>query len=89
MRGRLKALECEYVTFDGTNATDVEAIAGKDWLGNLHDPPSVLVRNIDGDTVDVRPGWSVARLDGTDGVVTSSAGAWAILAEAATWQPQA
>ena len=81
MRGRLKALECEYVTFDGTNAAEVEALAGKDWLGNLKDPPSVLVRNIDGHTVGVQSGWTVARWDGADGVITSSAGAWAALAE--------
>ncbi len=60
-RGRLKALECEYVTFDGTNAAEVEALAGKDWMGNLQDPPSVLVRNINGHTVGVQPGWTVAR----------------------------
>jgi len=82
-RGRLKTLGCDYVTFDGTNAAEVEALAGKDWMGTLADPPSVLVRNIDGRTVGVQAGWTAARWDGTDGVITSAPGAWAVLAEEA------
>ncbi len=82
-RGRLKALRCEYVTYDGSNAGEVEALAGEDWLGP--GPGSSLrVRNADGDEVQVRRGWTVARWDGTDGVITSAPGAWAVLAEEAS-----
>jgi hypothetical protein len=83
-RGRLRTLECEYVTFDGSNTAEVEALAGKDWMDTLRDPPSVLVRNIDGHTVGVQAGWTVSRWDGTDGVITSAPGAWKVLAGEAT-----
>ncbi len=79
-RGRLRTLGCDYVTYDGTNAADVEALAGEDWLGP-GPGSSLLVRNSDGDTAEVRRGWTVARWDGTDGVITSAPGAWAALAE--------
>jgi hypothetical protein len=82
-RGRLKTLHCQYVTYDGSNAGEVEALAGDDWLGPGRGS-SVLVRNIDGGTAEVRCGWTVSRWDGMDGVITSAPGAWAVLTEEAT-----
>jgi hypothetical protein len=73
----------EHVTYDGTNAAAVEAIAGENWIGP--GPGSSLrVRNIDGDEVEVRVGWTVSRWDGTDGVIASAPGAWAVLVGEAT-----
>jgi hypothetical protein len=81
MQVRTKALEGRAVRWDGTNADELQALAGERYEGTH--ASSALVRGGSGELVHVRPGWVVSHWDGQDGVTVSSAEAWAAWAEEA------
>lgn len=70
----MRALEGVAVRWDGTNADDLQALAGDLYEGTY--ASSALIRNEAGELVHVRPGWVVSRWPGRDGVSISSAHAW-------------
>lgn len=79
MRARMRALQGEAVRWDGTNADDLQSLAG-DLYEGTH-ASSALIRNREDEIVHVRPGWVVSKWDGTEGVSVSSGGAWETWAE--------
>jgi hypothetical protein len=81
VRAMTKALKGEAVRWDGTNADELEALAGEHYEGTH--ASSALVRGRDGELIHVRPEWVVSRWDGVDGVTVSSAGAWEAWAQEA------
>lgn len=64
----------DYRRYDGTNAAELAAFAGEDYLGLRGDEP--WVRTERGDPEPVRPGWVVSRTEGQHGVTVSSPLTW-------------